>query len=118
MWREIGRTEIMLDNKWYIYTLNLIFLFSPSFTRHFPYIYCFNKIQYLKFDVYTVDSQHPEDKEYTNLAKQKFIGTAEIVLPSLIASHTKSQSTTLINNNKSCGQITVLKIIIILNRLK
>lgn len=25
VWREIGRTEIMLDNKWYKYSINLLF---------------------------------------------------------------------------------------------
>lgn len=67
-WREIGRTETIMD------------CLDPKFAKSFPLQYFFERTQWLKFDVYDVDSSSPD------LSRHDFIGgTGEVKLADIVA---------------------------------
>lgn len=68
-WREIGRTETIMDN------------LNPDFVKSFILDYFFEEQQLLKFDVYDLDSNSRD------LTKHDFIGKFVTSLGSIIGEH-------------------------------
>ena len=65
-WREIGRTEVIMDN------------LNPDFVKSFKLDYFFEEQQYLKFDVYDLDS------ESHDLSTHDFIGKFVTTLGAIV----------------------------------
>eukprot|EP01048_Picozoa_sp_COSAG05_P008390 COSAG05_NODE_637_length_8173_cov_89.374907_3_plen_177_part_00 len=67
-WRELGRTETVMDT------------LDPKFTQSFAVQYFFERTQYFRFDVYDQDAQT------TDLERHDFIGTSgEIRLADVVS---------------------------------